>query len=350
MSLGGWARRLKALGEYSRSVYRRYKEEVPEASGCRMGLTYFPGAANAVTVAVGRPGRRKYGVVINLWYFCCKVEEPGKQRFYLCTAIAHELEHIRLLENHPRGVCATYRELLVEMETVIHTARHRLLQILISRAGRKCGSLSREYYSSMTELMCMSQGYRRALADDLSELSSQDVETLQRVWEAIEFVADHLEIMYSERGAPVNKFQYCVTKIQRRLQKVPSLLETCPALAPFFDVHGGLMPLEAIFDRQLEEPGELYQEFLVRFFLGHDKDYTVLFLRRPELKVRLEEYLNEYSKACLRYMSDLALGGVLLPEEVLRDNTGMVVRVAGTMRRVMADYGMTQLGGIIPVK
>lgn len=285
-----------------------------------------------------RPFRRMENVPVHMRYF------------YLYATIVQEIEHIRLLlELTKESETTDYMRFLAGCEQLIRTGRRKFNAVFSAvtdlrnylQVKRCC------YQISPHTLICVSAGFETALLEMGAALSGDERKQIENILDSLRFAYRNVEISYAKGGQPIQNFAAVFLRMNRIVSESPEIPDRFPQLRLLFTEKGERRQISELYE---DDQKEFFNEILLRLFILLETDWNVIFGQNPSMRERLEALANGYCKKCIRYLKDLNSAKTYLREEVLEDNTAMVLKNIKRINFLMQRYGMENLeGSVIPL-
>ena len=165
------------------------------------------------------------------------------------------------------------------------------------------------------------------------------------VLKASKFLIDYIEIGYSRAGAPYNKFNRSVVQAQRLIKKRYELLNDYPQLSYIYTPDGKIKSIEKIFEERTDENSDFIDCIIFQMFINFELDYSLILENNADLKKHIELLANQYCEKCIFYIENVEVGSVLLKQEILDDNTLLLLKNVRYINKLMDKYNMVHTGG-----
>lgn len=260
--------------------------------------------------------------------------------FYLYATIVHELEHLRLMRELEEGGTPDLGRLLAGL-----CQQYRLdesfLQVVTPRYAERRRS------ASLPELLCTQVGFQRALAALGAALSPEERTMAERMLDSLNFMAEHLAILYGNSGQPYQLFSGVMLSLQRRLRMKPAALGRLRQLSYIFTPEGVLLSPQLLFERRTPENQDFYDAWLLHLFLMGDMQWEQVFSDCPLLRLHMETLANDYCMRSVRYLQQISRGSAFFSDDILQDNAAMLVKDTQLLNALMKRHQMQHTGGTV---
>lgn len=80
-------------------------------------------------------------------------------------------------------------------------------------------------------------------------------------------------------------------------------------------------------------------------FINFELDYSLILENNTDLKKHIELLANQYCEKCIFYIENVEVGSVLLKQEILDDNTLLLLKNVRYINKLMDKYHMVHTGG-----
>lgn len=269
--------------------------------------------------------------------------------FYLYTTILHEFHHIELYEtklDHLDQLEYNHAMMLLEDYPDLKGRRiGKAFENILSLGY--CNVRKKKYAISATELACNCYSLQKALARFQAFLPEDRISNVRIMLSASEHLYNSIEIAYSHRGVPFNRFIYMITAYARIISKNPNYLEDATYLHALFSGKGEINSIDSIYLRAKEETGSFYSQVFFRLFLHAMLDFTEIFDQCDEMRRFIEELSNRYIAETIDYFRNIHMGEILVAKEIIEDNAAMKIKNISRLQALMKKYKMNNTAGSI---
>lgn len=282
-------------------------------------------------------------ICINIYPYLQDEKLTNKMKwFYIYVTAFHELCHINLfMKYNTEWNYCTYIAMLEEINDIRTSIFPKTIQWLIP--GNK--TKNKIYSTSSVELLCKYRSIKSAYNIFSSLLVDEEKKLILMILKASKFLIDYIEIGYSRAGAPYNKFNRSVVQAQRLIKKGYELLNDYPQLCYIYTPDGKIKSIEKIFEERTDENSDFIDCIIFQMFINFELDYSLILENNTDLKKHIELLANQYCEKCIFYIENVEVGSVLLKQEILDDNTLLLLKNVRYINKLMDKYHMVHTGG-----
>ena len=318
--------------------------DVPK--GIKLVYYWFPVHLNGFT-KIGSKKGRQYTIGINLYRAATSSE---MRLLYLCATLFHEIEHIRLYENI-KNPCSTIERWYIKAEHTATSIGRGFMpgRFAVINSQEKKHRRNVQYQTSATELHCIYCGYVNALKYMRDRLSVTEWEKIRIICESVSFGIRHLEIDYSQKNAPVNKFLYWMKALEKKCKKegIPPS-EGCLGLLYHDDWNR--KTLSDLFAQRDGINVDLIDSLLLRVFMYSELDFKQEFQKNPPLRCHMEALIEEYIKKLASYAENHCMASVYFSDEVVKDNNAMIMKEVFLLKKRAKQYTLAGTEPVVVLK
>lgn len=340
-----------SLIKYSYSIFRYLHRSL----GITQKVYLFPllvpfSNTNGFTVSIGRKNHSMDIICVNLWPFRKTPKTTtAMTSFYLFSVIAHELQHIRILQDWYAGKTNDFGVIFSEW-AVAHLRRKEIFGRLVHFYFSAKGTSSlrkRRYDVSPVELICYQYGFQTSYNYHEHLLSSQELNIAKTILRSIEFINQHIEIDYYTSKQAYNRFTHAIYYIQKALYHHPEYIHNYPQLTCIFSQNGFLKSPTQIFAERNPQNEYLCDQILIRMFISLSFDWQNIFQNNFQLYNHMCRLVNNYCTDSINFLKDIIVGRVFLSESILQDNAAMRIKNVTTLNQLILTYHMPRTSGSV---
>ena len=311
---------------------------------------FVPIPLNGCLRACKKSDALRYQIMINLFPFLVQHFSSNHMRFfYLYATIIHELHHIELLENEK---ASNYAELLAFWEEFQQLSHFRWVDSINTWLIQKNAMpVKRKKYSvSMAEILCNLISFQKSYKFFSQYLSASERQTIKEIIESLEFLKGHINIGYRSSKQPLNLFTKTIQEVQFTIKKQPQVFTKPSPLDHLFTCNGQVKSFDQIYSERNHADAQVIDSILLNWFICADIEFSSYFKTNPNFKLHIESLANQYCDNLIQYLKNEKKGLVFLREDVLQDNTAMMLKNANRLNKLMTQYDMVHTGGsVIPL-
>ena len=108
---------------------------------------------------------------------------------------------------------------------------------------------------------------------------------------------------------------------------------------------GKIKSIEKIFEERTDENSDFIDCIIFQMFINFELDYSLILENNADLKKHIELLANQYCEKCIFYIENVEVGSVLLKQEILDDNTLLLLKNVRYINKLMDKYNMVHTGG-----
>lgn len=345
---------LASYKKYCYAVFEELRESLKIRRKVRLISIPIPFSSfNGFAISAGKQNKSFDVVFVNLWpYLRSRKGSQTMPLFYLYSVVAHELKHIKILQDWYDGINCEFDVLFSQW-----TLNHFLSGFFVERMARNyllfrgASELKKRRYDvSPIELLCYQFGFQEAFIHFSDLFDSHELELAQTIIDSINFIVQHFEIDYFSGRQAYNRFTHTFYYLARFVQRHPKHIERCPQLSFIFNAEGLIKSPELIFAERTDENARLIDRILIRMFITTSLDWGAMFKSNPDLHHHINALSNTYCAEAVDYLKNTKLGEVFLHQSVLQDNAAMLIKNVHTLNQLMDTHCMNRTSGsLIPM-
>lgn len=342
------------IKRHCKSVFLKLKEKLDISGKVNLITLSIPfSSANGFTLSIGKKDNAFYFVVLNLAPFKKKYRTSSTlAHFFLYSVIAHELKHIKILEEWYNGELNETGVLFSEW-ALYHLGNGLFLDRVIRSylAFRETSSFRKKRYDvSPIELLCYNFGFQEAYSIYSNQFSEDELNIVSTIVDSIDFINRHIEIDYFSSKQAYNRFTHSIYYLQRLIRRYPEKISRFPQLQFLFSNIGLIKSPEELFGQRNNKNKELIDYVLIRMFITMSYDWSNTFEKSPKLYDHIATLSNQYCMEAIHYLKNISIGEVLLNRSILHDNAAMLIMNVNTINNLMVKYNIPHTSGsVIPL-
>lgn len=303
---------------------------------------------NGLVHTTEKNGKKKVSVIINHRGFWRgrRQHSSSIMWLYVYATIVHEMEHIRLAQELEQGTITEFKDFIAALYQYNHFNRienGKILGLIPIRNYKK----TIEQGISLPELLCTLAGLQYAYETIGNYLTKSEKDTIEKMIQSLNFLADHMEIMYGKTFQPYNQFAQIMEATLKRVQKNHLLPTKIVQLSRLFGSSGELISPIKLYESRSDENKEFYDDLFINLFLTYDLDWETAFSTRRDFFQYIEGLSNRYCKRVINYLKEMSIGEVFVNKDVLRDNASMLIKNSQRLSVLMRHFGMKHTEGSV---
>ena len=327
------------------SVFASYASTISPHYQTRLKFIAVPGGGANASVRVNMR-KRKATVSCNLLSVKKRTLSAGLKYFHLCTAVLHEVEHLRLISKmrEPCSESNPFSMVLCEQAT---RGTERFFSRFVHAVFSRWVPTFRNavHMSSTEELCCMERSHAAALELFADLLEEEDLKRARELHQAISFMERCNEIIYLLPSCPRYKTAYVFPQLQRRIAKDPDLMDKYPALMSVFTKEGQLISVTEMFNKAAAEGNSFYNKLVMRLFLDGFPEVEKQLGEDKALFDQIERTSNEYCQLCVDFVKNKQLCMQWFDKSLVEDNVAMMIKNCKKLEKQMEKAGMRLASG-----
>lgn len=339
-----------SLIKYCRNTFQYLRQSMKiSRKVCLIPLTIPFSETNGFTVSLGLKNKALDFIFINLWPFRKKESSATMISFYLFSVIAHELKHVKILEDWYNGKTDTFG-ILFSSWAVNHTGGegffNRIIRFYFSSKGTS--QLRKKRYDvSPLELICYYFGFQESFNHYAHLLSQQEREIASTILHSLEFINRYIDIDYFTSKQAYNRFTHTLYYIQKSFTRHPEQLQKYPQFSCIFTPSGLLKSPSQIFADRTKDNTDLLDQILIRMFITLSFNWQDIFIKEQQFYDHICKLANTYCSESINYLKNIVSGEVFLSKSVLQDNAAMLIKNVNTLNQLMSSYHMPRTSGSV---
>lgn len=303
---------------------------------------------NGFTLCLGIRRKTVQLVLINLWPFRFSTKKSlALQNFFLSSVVAHELFHIKIIQDWETGKTEDFQILFSEW-AVDHCHERFFPNQLVRRylSFKEASALRKKRYAvSPIELLCFQYGFQQAFHYCEKSFDEQDLHLSRTILDSIEFINHHLEIDYFSSRQAYNRFTHSLYRLGRSSLQHPDRLKSFPQFSLLFSPKGILKSPVQIFLQRTEQNAGFIDAVLIRLFIALSISWEEIFQQYPAFYQHICKLSNDYCSQAILYIKDMKLGEVFLHRSILQDNAAMLIKNVNILNKLMDEYHIPRTAG-----
>lgn len=281
---------------------------------------------------------------INIFSICNLNVTENLKYFYVYLIICHEIEHHLDIVGSKKNICDLI-ELISFFENSFFPKRFYIEKIIYDLFYRSYKR--KRYLTAASEIVCEYSSMNEAYKVFEFMLSADEDKYVCDLVNSLTFIRKNCEIAYY-MGDPVNRV-YKMLDILKKYGKwnYKKMFIENHCLKYLFDENGNLKKMLSIFEARNEENSILVDQVLIELFILCDTDLTTDFNINGDFFRYIEELANNYCSSSIEYIRKRKVASAYWTEDIINDNTLLIVKNVTRLNKLMIRYNMEQVGGSI---
>lgn len=323
---------------YGREMARFTKEVADRAHLLILNIPFV--SWNSFTLMIRLFQKKYYYVVVNRAAIK-KEKTEEKMKFVTNSVLVHEIEHIRLLSNSYQDEEIDYMTFMSLLENVSYEVGYitkNLINRYLSRKALEASVKSLRYYSSSSELVCMSRGIVDSMSRYGNLLNEEDYSEMKRLIDAIGMIRQHFELRCVNPFRTENRFGENVILLARIYKKKKERIPKNTAIGRLIPNSNDFLNPIYMYERLGEFNKDLIDNMMLQTLLITKTDFSPLFFKYPESKEYVASLVNQYISEKNHFIVNSRLASELLNDDFLHENMAHIKRNFEMLKKKAAEY------------
>ena len=305
---------------------------------------------NGFTLSLGQKNKAINIVIINLWPYRKSAKNSiCMSCFYLYSVVAHELKHVKIIQDWYEGKRADY-DILFSEWVLRHIYEGFFLDRIIRfyLLSKDTSAIKRKIHTvSPIELKCYRYGFSESYKRFSHMLDENEKNIAKTIVESIEFIDKYMEIDYFSSRQAYNRFTHTLQIMNRTVLRSPEKIVKYPILSHIFDSNGLIKsPVQLYAERKLDN-AEMIDKILIRMFITMSYNWKSIFEHNVSLFNHICDLSNKYCNDAIDYIKNCKVGEVFLNQSILQDNAAMMIKNVNVLNKLMDVYKIPRTSGTL---